>query len=125
MNILLGLVKTMHKKFNITSDEVIFTSEEKNFRIACLQEELNEYKEATNKEDELDSLIDLIVFALGTVERQNFTKIFDEAFQRVMNANCQKEIGENKKRGSFSLDLVKPEGWKAPNFKDLFEQHNL
>lgn len=111
----------MHSKFNITSNAVKFTDEEKKFRICAMQEELDEYTEAKTKEDELDALVDLVVFALGTAERQGFLYSFTEAFERVMVANCQKEIGTNQKRGSFQLDLVKPKGWKAPDLKDLVE----
>lgn len=59
----------MHVKFGITSERVKFSEEEKKFRICAMQEELDEYKEANSKEDELDALVDLVVFALGTAER--------------------------------------------------------
>jgi len=119
---MLNLVKQMHQKFGITSDKVKFSDEEKKFRICAMQEELDEYKEATSKEDELDALVDLVVFALGTAERQGMLEVFDEAFYRVMIANCKKEIGTNQKRGLFQLDLVKPKGWTAPDLKDLVEE---
>ena len=109
-----NLVKMMHNKFGITSEKVPFSEEEKKFRICAMQEELDEYKEAETKEDQLDALVDLVVFAMGTAERQGMLEVFDEAFKRVMIANCKKE-----KRGSFQLDLVKPEGWTAPDLSDL------
>ena len=121
---MLKLVQAMHLKFGITSHRVAFSEEEKKFRICAMQEELDEYKDAKTKEDELDALVDLVVFALGTAERQGFIKVFDEAFKRVMNANIQKQLGTNEKRGSFQLDLVKPMGWKAPNLTDLVEDSN-
>jgi hypothetical protein len=99
-----------------------FSDEEKKFRICAMQEELDKYKEATSKEDELDALVDLVVFALGTAERQGMLEVFTEAYQRVMVANCQKEIGQNQKRGSFQLDLVKPKGWTAPDLSDLVKE---
>lgn len=116
---LVNLVKQMHTKFGITSEQVPFSKTEKEFRICAMQEELDEYKEAETKEDELDALVDLVVFAIGTAERQGMLEVFDEAFKRVMIANCKKEIGQNQKRGSFQLDLVKPEGWTAPDLSDL------
>lgn len=121
MNTMLKLVKEMHTKFGITSEKVKFSDEEKKFRICAMQEELDEYKEANSKEDELDALVDLVVFALGTAERQGLLPVFEEAFQRVMYKNCQKEIGTNQKRDSFQLDLVKPKGWTAPVLSDLVE----
>jgi hypothetical protein len=119
---MINLIKQMHRKFGITSEQVKFSDEEKKFRICAMQEELDEYKEATSKEDELDALVDLVVFALGTAERQGMLEVFTEAYQRVMVANCQKEIGQNQKRGSFQLDLVKPKGWTAPDLSDLVKE---
>lgn len=121
MNTMLKLVKEMHIKFGITSEKVKFFDEEKKFRILAMQEELDEYKEANTKQDQLDALVDLVVFAFGTAERQGMLEVFEEAFERVMIANCQKEIGQNQKRGSFQLDLVKPKGWTAPDLSDLVE----
>lgn len=119
MNEMLQRLKDMHVKFNITCQHLDFSEEEKRFRITAMQEELDEYSNASTKEDELDALVDLVVFALGTAERQDMLDVFEEAFHRVMNANCAKEVGANKKRGSFAIDLVKPEGWVAPDLSDL------
>lgn len=119
MNEMIQRLKDMHFKFGITCQHLEFSEEEKQFRITAMQEELDEYAEANTKEDELDALVDLVVFALGTAERQDMLDVFEEAFHRVMNANCAKEVGANKKRGSFAIDLVKPEGWVAPDLSDL------
>ena len=115
-------IEDMHTKFGITnSDMPTFSQEEKTFRIAAMLEEVEEYACAETIDDELDAIIDLIVFALGTLERQGLFPVAEEAFNRVMVANCNKELGPNTKRGSFSLDLVKPERWTAPQFRDLLE----
>ncbi len=119
MNVMLSLVKLMHYKFRITAENIKFSDEEKTFRICAMQEELDEYKEAKTQVDELDALVDLVVFALGTAERQGYLEIFEEAFKRVMNANLKKEIGINEKRGAFKLDLIKPQGWQPANLDDL------
>lgn len=125
-NNMITQVKTMHEKFQITSDNVkVFSEEEKRFRICAMQEELDEYKEAEAREDQLDALIDLVVFALGTAERQGLLEVFEEGFNRVMTANMQKELGQNQKRGSFQLDLVKPKGWVAPEHTDLVYKFEL
>lgn len=122
LNSMLELIKEMHKKFGITSDQVLFSGDEKLFRLKCLQEEIDEYEVAIKKEDELDALVDLVVFALGTAERQGMLDVFEEAFNRVMNANLMKHVGANKKRDSFAIDLVKPKGWTAPDLSDLVEE---
>jgi len=115
---IMGLVKAMHQKFDL-SDAITPThlsTEEKTFRITAMQEELNEYESATTLVDEYDALLDLIVFAVGTLERQGFP--FREGFEIVMKANMAKELGSNgEKRGGFKRDLVKPDGWVGPEFE--------
>ena len=121
-NSMLAKIKGMHTQFGITTEEMpTFSQEEKNFRIEAMLEEIEEYACAETIDDELDAIIDLIVFALGTLERQGLFPVAEEAFNRVMMANCNKELGPNTKRGSFSLDLVKPKRWVAPQFRDLLE----
>lgn len=121
-NSMLAKIKGMHTQFGITSEDLpTFTQEEKTFRIMAMLEEVEEYACAETVDDELDAIIDLIVFAIGTLERQGLFPVAEEAFNRVMMANCNKELGPNTKRGSFSLDLVKPKRWLAPQFRDLLE----
>lgn len=119
MNEFLKRIAQMHSKFGIRATDVEFTDTEKEFRIECMNEEVDEYKHATTKEEELDSLVDLVVFALGTVERMGWMNVFEEAFNRVMDANMVKDLGPNQKRGHFALDLVKPAGWRAAEMGDL------
>jgi hypothetical protein len=122
MNAMLELVKKMHNKFSINAEKVTFTSVEKEFRLKCLQEEIDEYKDATSAHEQLDALVDLVVFAFGTAERQGWLDVFEEAFNRVMDANLTKEVGPNLKRDSFALDLVKPKGWVAADLTDLVKE---
>lgn len=119
MNTLLQQVWQMHVKFRIDSAQVPWTPEEKKFRIKAFLEEVTEFEDAVTDEEELDALIDLVVFALGAVERHGWANIFDEAFGRVMDANMQKRVGGNMKRDNYQLDLFKPEGWEAATFEDL------
>lgn len=114
----------MHLKFGITSKHLKWTEEEKDFRIIAMQEELTEYMNAKTKEDELDALLDLMIFTIGTAERQGLLDVFEEGFGRVMRANCAKSVGRNLKRRNFAIDLVKPEGWKAPDLSDLVNEDN-
>jgi hypothetical protein len=116
---MLDKISELHQQFGITAEAVRFEEAEKIFRIRCLQEELDEYSDAAAPEDELDALVDLVVFAFGTAERQGYLPVFEEAFNRVMVANMQKELGPNTKRGGFQIDMVKPEGWVAPDLTDL------
>lgn len=115
---LMGLVKAMHAKFGLenTTGPDHLTKEEKEFRSAAMLEELNEYIAADTLVDQYDALLDLIVFAVGTLERHGFP--LQAGFEKVMEANMAKELGQNgEKRGGFKRDLVKPEGWTAPEAK--------
>jgi predicted HAD superfamily Cof-like phosphohydrolase len=88
------------------------------FRIECLQEELDELKAAKNGDDAVDALIDLSVFAVGTLDL--FGIDAEMAWNRVYAANISKEVGIKESRPNpLGLpDLVKPEGWTAPTHKD-------
>jgi len=115
---LMDLVKAMHAKFGLENIKgvVHLTKEEKEFRSVAMLEELNEYIAADTLVDQYDALLDLIVFAVGTLERHGFP--LQAGFEKVMEANMAKELGQNgEKRGGFKRDLVKPEGWTAPEAK--------
>jgi predicted HAD superfamily Cof-like phosphohydrolase len=92
------------------------------FRSKFMQEELDEYNEAHAKGDlhgQFDALIDLAYVLLGTAHLQGLP--FAEGWNRVHTANMAKvraERSEDSKRGS-TFDVVKPEGWTAPDLSDL------
>lgn len=113
-------ITNMHKKFGIDhKSQPTFCEDERRFRIAAMLEEIGEYVSANTKEEELDSLVDLVVFALGTAERMGFGGVFLEAYNRVMESNLSKEVGPNNKRGGFRLDLKKGPDWKPATLNDL------
>jgi len=110
-----NLVRQMHEKFGLENNvgPCYLSDDERAFRVAALQEELNEYRDSDGLVDQYDALLDLIVFAVGTLERQGFPLL--EGFEAVMRKNMQKEVGQNgEKRGGFKRDLVKPAGWTGP-----------
>ena len=112
----------MHAKFGVR--EVVSKmdanklAEFLEFRIGCLQEELDELKAARNGDDAVDALIDLSVFAVGTLDL--FGIDAEMAWNRVYAANISKEVGIKEARPNpLGLpDLIKPEGWTAPTHKD-------
>ena len=112
----------MHAKFGVR--EVVSKmdanklTEFLEFRIGCLQEELDELKAAQNGDDAVDALIDLSVFAIGTLDL--FGIDAEMAWNRVYAANISKEVGIKEARPNpLGLpDLIKPEGWTAPTHKD-------
>lgn len=88
-----------------------------NFRLAMCKEELDETMdaiEAKDPEEIVDGLIDLCVFAIGTLDV--FGIDANEAWDRVYEANMAKSPGVKEGRPNpFGLpDLIKPEGWTAP-----------
>lgn len=107
------LVQMMHKKFGLDAKQTgRLTPEERAFRIACMQEELEEFKTSGSLVDDYDAMLDLIVFAMGTLDRMGLP--FAEAFEIVMSCNMSKTLGPNAKRGNFKRDLVKPDDFVGP-----------
>ncbi len=105
----------MHEKFG--AHNVFMDGEFLRFRQRFLEEELREVDEAIEAKDPdklVDSIIDLCVVAIGTLDlgKINVYKAWDDVFDK----NMQKRAGENSTRsGSKGFDLVKPEGWIPPS----------
>ena len=121
-------MQDMHKKYGVdkwmdtekTFDGVHLRRYMK-FRIGMLQEELDETKNAFDKRDAeemVDGMIDLCVFAIGTLEV--FGVDANKAWDEVYKANMSKEVGikEGRPNPLGLPDLVKPKGWKGPEHKD-------
>tara|TARA_Y200000002_G_scaffold153231_1_gene126702 strand:- start:643 stop:1065 length:423 start_codon:yes stop_codon:yes gene_type:complete len=90
------------------------------FRIGMMQEELDETKNAFEKKDAeeiVDGIIDLCVFAIGTLEV--FGVDANKAWDEVYRANMSKEVGikEGRPNPLGLPDLIKPEGWEGPTHK--------
>ena len=68
-----------------------------------------------DSEEVVDALIDLCVVAIGTLDL--FEVNAYEAWNQVLAANLNKKVGVKESRPNpFGLpDLVKPEGWTAPD----------
>jgi len=120
-------MQEMHKKYGVDK----WMNEEKksdwsrlnkymDFRIKMMQEELDETKQAfkdNNPEEIVDGIIDLCVFAIGTLEV--FGVDANKAWDQVYKANMSKEVGikEGRPNPLGLPDLVKPEGWEGPTHK--------
>ena len=121
-------MQDMHKKYGVDK----WMNDEKNsdwsrlnkfmqFRISMMQEELDETKAAfndRNAEEMVDGIIDLCVFAIGTLEV--FGVDANKAWDQVYKANMSKEVGikEGRPNPLGLPDLVKPEGWEGPVHED-------
>ncbi len=91
------------------------------FRLSMCKEELDETLdaiEAKDPEEIVDGLIDMCVFAIGTLDV--FGVDPNEAWDRVYQANMAKSPGVKPGRPNpFGLpDLLKPSGWTPPTHKD-------
>ena len=120
-------MQDMHKKYGVDK----WMNEEKksnwsrlskymDFRIKMMQEELDETRAAfenKNEEEVVDGIIDLCVFAIGTLEV--FGVDANKAWDQVYKANMSKEVGikEGRPNPLGLPDLVKPEGWEGPTHK--------
>jgi predicted HAD superfamily Cof-like phosphohydrolase len=112
----------MHKYYGVNEKVVEFDKEKLqqflNFRMAFLDEELNETKKAVrekNAEEIVDGLIDLCVVAIGTLDAMGIDSY--DAWNKVLRANLAKEVGIKPERPNPLVlpDLIKPAGWKAPS----------
>ena len=89
------------------------------FRLKMCMEEMNETIDAAlfdkNPEEIVDGLIDLCVFAIGTLDV--FGVDANAAWDKVYEANMAKSPGVKPGRPNpFGLpDLLKPAGWTPPN----------
>ena len=91
------------------------------FRLGMMQEELDETKEAFELKDApgmVDGIIDLCVFAIGTLEV--FGVDANKAWDEVYKANMSKEVGikEGRPNPLGLPDLKKPEDWQGPVHED-------
>ena len=91
------------------------------FRMLMINEELHETLQAVNtgnSEEIVDGLIDLCVFAIGTLDV--FGVDANKAWDEIYRANMDKKAGVKPGRPNpFGLpDLLKPSGWQGPNHED-------
>ena len=123
-------MKVMHQKFGVNKwmqaeqqSDVEFKRLNKfmQFRLGMMQEELDETKKAFKEKDApemVDGMIDLCVFAIGTLEV--FGVDASKAWDEVYKANMSKEVGikEGRPNPLGLPDLMKPDDWQGPVHED-------
>ena len=123
-------MKVMHQKFGVNKwmqaeqqSDVEFKRLNKfmQFRLDMMQEELDETKKAFEEKDApemVDGIIDLCVFAIGTLEV--FGVDANKAWDEVYKANMSKEAGikEGRPNPLGLPDLMKPDDWQGPVHED-------
>ena len=82
----------------------------------CLNEEAEELREARDRVDQVDALVDSIIFAMGGLYRLGLSeRQAEDCFNAVMSANFEKKLGQKEgRRFEGVADAVKPEGWVGP-----------
>ncbi len=119
-------INDMHNKFGVTKwvqaeqqtdNEFRRLNKLLEFRMKMIQEEVDETNAAIKNKDPqeiVDGLIDMCVFAIGTLDA--FGIDAHKAWDQVHNANMAKEPGVKPSRPNpLGLpDLIKPEGWEGP-----------
>ena len=114
----------MHNKFGVkewfdkNKDNKDLMATYLKFRLSMCQEELGETLDAfENKDPEeiVDGLIDMCVFAIGTLDV--FGVDANKAWDAIYEANMSKESGVKPGRPNpFGLpDLIKPADWQGPD----------
>lgn len=108
----------VHDWFEANKDDAELMAKYLRFRVDMCKEELYETYDAVDlgdREEIVDGLIDMCVFAIGTLNV--FGVDANQAWNEVMDANMAKNPGVKEGRPNpFGLpDLIKPEGWQAPS----------
>lgn len=111
-------VRMFHEKFSmmVHKHPTHLTTRKLHERVACMQEELDEFEDAIHNQDMAklaDALVDLVYFAKGTAVQMGLP--WRQLWNEVQRANMDKERGIGK-RGQ-KVDCIKPEGWEGPKIE--------
>lgn len=89
------------------------------FRLSMIAEEYDELNKAKTAEDAVDAIIDLCVFAIGTLNL--FGVDANAAWNEVHRANMSKGVGikEGRPNPLGLPDLIKPPGWRGPDYSGI------
>lgn len=81
-------------------------------RLGWMQEELDEFRDATTLVDQADAMIDLLYFALGTLVEMGVRP--DPLFEIVQRANMGKLWADGRPRYDATGKVIKPAAWRDP-----------
>lgn len=115
-------IDDFHKKFKFEQGKGINSLGYNfgNWRVDFLMEEIAELTDALDRQDDveiLDALVDICYVSMGTAWLLGLP--FEEAWKEVQRSNMEK-VREASDRSEF--DVVKPEGWKAPDIKGIIKR---
>ncbi len=103
-------------KFMVACDQTVCEVNASQFALykRLIEEEFQELQEATNQEEQLDALIDILVVTIGAINSMGADG--EGAWNEVMRTNFAKideETGKVRKREDGKV--LKPDGWSPPN----------
>ena len=112
------MAKYLTFRMNMCLEELLETAEAADMDLVVNEDGKYEFVgdvAKTDPEEIVDGLIDMCVFAIGTLDV--FGVDATAAWQKVYNANMAKSVGVKEGRPNpFGLpDLMKPDGWVAPS----------
>lgn len=113
-------VRDFHKAFNHPYSDIpkLMDMEMAKNRYKWMKEEIDEFLEATENKDiyeQVDALIDIIYFALGTLVQIGVPPA--EIFNIVQNANMSKLWEDGKPKFREDGKVIKPLNWEDPHNK--------
>lgn len=106
------------EKFMNACDQTTGTENIDQYRLyhKLMKEEFKELEDSTNRADDVDALIDIIVVTIGALHSIGVDA--EGAWKEVMQTNfakIDKETGKVRKREDGKV--LKPVGWVAPDIK--------
>lgn len=113
-------VRDFHHRFQLLAFDrpVHLTQRKLKERVECMQEELEEFWQASQKQDLaalFDALIDLVYFAKGTAVMLGLP--WRQGWDEVQRANMAKVPGVTRR--GHAVDVTKPPGWTAPDLETV------
>ena len=93
-----------------------FMEQDHKWMVMALREEAGELEGSHHVVDQVDALVDSIVFSIGGLFKLGLTETqMNDCMMAVMDANFQKKAGKNPNRPVEGVkDGYKPEGWVGP-----------
>lgn len=123
-------VRVFQEKFDIPMSPIpaFLDGKAEQFRIEFMEEELMEFKLASQQQDlakAADALVDLVYVVHGTALMMGLP--WNQLWAEVQRANMAKvratDISQSKRKST--LDVVKPVGWEPPNHLPALENQAL
>jgi predicted HAD superfamily Cof-like phosphohydrolase len=108
------MVRAFHVAFDhpVANEPSRMPPERVQNRAKWLHEEIEEFKAAQTLEDQVDAMVDLIYFALGTMVELGVDS--DKVFHIVHQANMRKLWSDGKPRFGDDGKVKKPAEWTDP-----------